>query len=91
VLTALAESHAAVATVANLFAGDVLTTAEARWAVLGLLGASALAKSILAFVSGGPRYGLRVAVGLVAMVAAAAMATWLVPADGLPLPTPPTI
>ncbi len=91
VLTALAESHAAVATVANLFAGDVLTTTEARWAVIGLLGASALSKSILAFVSGGPRYGVRVALGLVAMVAAAALATWLLPAGVLPLPAPPTI
>jgi uncharacterized membrane protein (DUF4010 family) len=90
VLTALAEAQAAFATVANLFAGNVLTASEARWAVLGMLGASALAKSILAFASGGPRYGLRVATGLGAMVAAAAAATWLLP-ETLPLPAPPTI
>jgi len=91
VLTALAEVHAAAATVANLFAGGVLTPTEARWAVVGLIAAGALAKSILAFVSGGPRYGVRVAIGLVAMTAAAAAATWLVPDGALALPVAPTI
>lgn len=91
VVTALAESHAAVATVANLFAGDVLDATQARWTLVGLLGASALAKSVIAFASGGPRYGLRVAVGLVAMVAAAAMAAWLVPVGGIQPAVAPTI
>jgi uncharacterized membrane protein (DUF4010 family) len=91
VLTALAESHAAMATVANLFAGNVLTTTEARWAVLGLLGAGAVAKSIVAFASGGARYGLRVMVGLLIMVVAAAVATWLAPVDGLRALAPATI
>jgi uncharacterized membrane protein (DUF4010 family) len=91
VVTALAESHAAVATVANLFAGDVLDATQARWTMVGLLGAGALAKSVIAFVSGGPRYGLRVAVGLVAMVAAAAMAVWLVPIGGIAPAVAPTI
>jgi uncharacterized membrane protein (DUF4010 family) len=88
VVTALAESHAAVATVANLFAGDVLDANQARWTLVGLLGASALAKSVIAFVSGGPRYGLRVAVGLVLMVAAAAAAAWLAPTGVLPAALP---
>jgi uncharacterized membrane protein (DUF4010 family) len=91
VLTALAESHAAMATVANLYTGDVLDPVQARWAVLGLLGAAAVSKSILAFASGGPRYGVRVAVGLVAMVAAAVAAALLGPAGGVALPPPPTI
>jgi uncharacterized membrane protein (DUF4010 family) len=81
VLTALAEQHAAMATVANLFAGRVLTPDEARLAVLGLLGAAALAKSVLAFVSGGRAYGTRVALGLAAMVAAAVI-TALTVGDG---------
>jgi uncharacterized membrane protein (DUF4010 family) len=77
VLTALVESHAAMATVANLVAGAVLDVREARLAVLGILGAGALAKSVLAFASGGRAYGLRVTLGLAAMVSAAAMATFL--------------
>jgi uncharacterized membrane protein (DUF4010 family) len=81
VLTALAEVHAAMATVANLFAGRVLTPEEARYALLGLLGASALAKSVIAFVSGGRAYGTRVALGLVAMVVAAVI-TALTVGDG---------
>jgi uncharacterized membrane protein (DUF4010 family) len=82
VLTALAESHAAMATVANLFAGRVLTPDEARFAFLGLLGAAALAKSILAFVSGGRAYGTRVALGLAAMVVAAVVTALTVGDDG---------
>jgi uncharacterized membrane protein (DUF4010 family) len=79
VLTALAEVHAAVATVANLFAGGVLDETQGRRAVLGLLAASALAKSILAFVSGGRAYGVRVTAGLMAMVLAAVVASELLP------------
>ena len=71
-LTALAELQAATATVATLFSEGTLDAATARWAVVGLLGASALAKSVVAFVSGGRAFGLRVATGLLAMTAAAA-------------------
>ena len=71
-LTALAELQAATATVATLFSEGTLDAATARWAVVGLLGASALAKSVVAFASGGRAFGLRVATGLLAMTAAAA-------------------
>ena len=91
VLTALAEVHAAAATVANLFAGGVLDARQARWTVVGLLAAGALSKSVLAFVSGGRAYGVRVAIGLVAMVAAAGAAAVLVPIDGLRPAVLPTI
>jgi uncharacterized membrane protein (DUF4010 family) len=80
VLAALADVHAAAATVGNLFAGGVLDVEQARRAVLGLLATSALAKSVLAFVSGGVAYGWRVSLGLAAMVAAAAAATLGLPA-----------
>jgi len=76
-LTALAELQAATATIASLFQGGVLDLQQGRWAVVGLLGASALAKSVVAFSSGGARYGLRVAAGLASMVAAAAVAAVL--------------
>lgn len=71
-LTALAELQAATATVATLFREGTIDAAAARWAVVGLLAASALAKSVVAFASGGRAFGLRVAAGLLAMTAAAA-------------------
>jgi uncharacterized membrane protein (DUF4010 family) len=77
VITALAEVHAAIATIANLVTGGVLDLVQARRALLGLLGASALAKSVVAFASGGRAYGLRVMLGLVAMVAAAVAVEWV--------------
>ena len=89
VLAALADLHAAAATVGNLFAGDVLDAVQARRVVLGLLGASALAKSVLAFASGGRAYGWRVSLGLITMVAAAiAAAEFLPPLTTLPAPAP---
>ncbi len=71
-LTALAELHAAVAGVATLFSNGTLDPTQARWALVGLLAASSLAKSVVAFASGGRAFGLRVAVGLSAMTLAAA-------------------
>ena len=70
VLAALAELHAAVATVGNLFTGGVLTADDARWTLLGLLAASWVAKTVVAWTSGGRGYGLRVCAGLGAAVAA---------------------
>lgn len=70
VLAALAELHAAVATVGNLHTGGVITLVEARWTLLGLLGASWIAKTIVAWTTGGTAYGLRVCLGLGAAVAA---------------------
>ena len=70
-LTALAELQAATATVATLFRDGTIDAEAARWAVVGLLAASALAKSVVAFASGGRAFGLRVAIGLLAMTAAA--------------------
>jgi len=71
-VAALAEVHAAAVSVARLSAAGSFDADQARWAIVLLLAASALAKSGVAFASGGVAYGLRVAVGLVAMVAAVA-------------------
>lgn len=70
-LAALVEVHAAVATVGKLAASGVLDAGQARTGLLALLGASALAKTVIAFGSGGAAYGWRVAAGLATMVAAA--------------------
>ena len=76
---AVAELHAAAASVAQMFHAGTLAVDMARWGVVGLLAASVLAKSVVAFGTGGPDYGLRVMAGLLAMVCAAAAVTWLMP------------
>lgn len=78
-LAALAELHAAAASLAQLAAHDGIGPAQARWGVVALLGASVAAKSALAFASGGAGYGWRVSAGLLAMFAAAAAAMWFLP------------
>ena len=79
---ALAELHAAAASVGQMFDAGTLAPRAARWGVVGLLAASVAAKSVVAFGTGGPAYGSRVAAGLMAMLAAAATATWLLPPGG---------
>ena len=74
VVAALAEVHAAAASVGKLWQAGSFDVEQARWAVVGLLAASSLAKSVVAFASGGRAYGLRVTLGLAAMVAAATLA-----------------
>ena len=76
---ALAELHAAAASVSQLFAAGGLSRGAARLGLLALLCASTLAKTLVAVVSGGPAYGLRVGIGLAGMVGAAAAATWAMP------------
>jgi uncharacterized membrane protein (DUF4010 family) len=70
-VAALAEVHASFASLAQLFHEQVLSAAQVRWGLVGLLATSVLAKSVVAFVSGGRAYGLRVAAGLLVTVGAA--------------------
>jgi uncharacterized membrane protein (DUF4010 family) len=76
-MSAMAELHAAVATLANQFSRGGLEASEARWWMLALLGASLIAKSVIAWVSGGAAYGLRVSAGLMAALAAGAAMVWV--------------
>lgn len=78
-LVALAELHAAAASLAQLSGSGGLALGTARWGVLALLAASVVAKSVVAFVAGGRGFGLRVTVGLLGMLAAAATTLWLLP------------
>ncbi|HMM26594.1 MAG TPA: hypothetical protein PKA36_17535, partial [Pseudoxanthomonas mexicana] len=71
-LSAVAELHAAVATLANQFARGGLEATEARGWMLALLAASLIAKSAIAWVSGGAAYGWRVSAGLMAALGAGA-------------------
>lgn len=72
-LVALAEVHAAAAGVAQLQTSGLVPLEIARWGVLGVLGTSSLAKTLLAFASGGGQYGSQVALGLIGMVTAAGL------------------
>jgi uncharacterized membrane protein (DUF4010 family) len=72
-VSALAELHAAVATLASQFSRGDLDGAQARGWMLGLLAASLGAKSVIAWISGGAAYGLRVSAGLMAALAMGAV------------------
>lgn len=76
-MSAMAELHAAVATLATQFARGGLAADEARWWMLALLAASLIAKSVIAWVSGGAAYGMRVSAGLMAALAAGAAMVWV--------------
>lgn len=78
VAAALAELHAAGASLAQMHAGSALDDASLRWGFIGLLAASTLAKSVLAWIAGGPAYGTRVGIGLVGMCGAALASALLV-------------
>jgi uncharacterized membrane protein (DUF4010 family) len=69
-IAALAELHAAAASIASLTGSGGLSMESGRWGVVGLLLASGLVKSVVALTSGGRRYGLLVAIGLLGAVAA---------------------
>lgn len=76
-LAALAEWHAAAASVAQLARGGQLTLEQARLGLVLMLGASVLAKSAVAFVAGSRGYAWRVAAGLLAtLLAAVAGLAW---------------
>jgi len=72
-LAALVDLQAAAVTVAHLTATGRISVASAGWGLVVLLAAGGLVKTVLAFVAGGRRFGLRVGVGLTASVAAAAV------------------
>lgn len=78
-LVALVEIHAAAASIAQLTATGGLPIEHARWGVVALLAAGSIAKTGLALVSGGWRYGRYVGAGLVAMTGAAAAVTAFTP------------
>lgn len=76
-LAAAVELHAAVATLGQLFSNGTLDASQARLGLVGLLAASVIGKTLVAFASGGRAYGLRVAAGLVLMLLATVLVTWL--------------
>jgi uncharacterized membrane protein (DUF4010 family) len=71
-IAALVEVHASAATLAQLYGSGAIEAGLLEAGFVAVLGASALAKSALAFAAGGRAYGVRVAIGLLLMVLAAA-------------------
>ncbi|EFI60497.1 MULTISPECIES: DUF4010 domain-containing protein [Comamonas] len=70
---ALAELHAAAASLGQLFASGSLPLPIAQWGLLVILASSAIAKSVLAFAVGGVKYGTRISLGLASMVTGAGL------------------
>lgn len=68
VLVALAEIHAAAATISQVSATGGMAMPVAVWGLVAVLAASVVAKAVVAWLSGGVRYGLLVSAGLVAML-----------------------
>lgn len=77
IVSAMAELHAAVATLGSLMSQGSIDLGQARWLMLGLLAASLTTKSAMALASGGRAYGLGVAAGLLVALAAGILAAWL--------------
>lgn len=78
-LAAIAEVHAAVASIGQLVGQGLMGLETARQAVLAVLAASVIARGAVACVAGGSAYGLRVSVGLGVAWIAALLATVLLP------------
>ena len=76
-VVALAEVHAAVASLAQLFGGGALSAPQAQWGLIAVLAAAALAKTVVAGVTGGRAYALRIGIGLGASVLGAALTVWV--------------
>jgi len=77
-LVALVEVHAAALSVAQMSLLTSTSLSMASWGLVAVLAASALAKTLLAFFSGGAAYGWRVGLGLGVMVSSAALTLLLV-------------
>lgn len=76
-IAAAAELHASIATLGSLRLAGAIDAAQGQWLMVGLLAASMGTKSLLAVVSGGRAYGLRVAAGLLAALGAGVVtAAW---------------
>jgi uncharacterized membrane protein (DUF4010 family) len=71
-----ADVHAAAASSAALARADRLPESLAVLALIGAVAANGLAKSVAAFVGGGPSYAARIAPGLWLGVAAFALSAW---------------
>lgn len=70
------EVHAAAASLAQLMQNGDMAANLARWGLVAVLASSAVAKTALAWVSGGFQYAVIVGLGMLGMVAAASAGVW---------------
>ncbi len=73
VLVAIVEVHAAAASVAQMSMASGVSLPLSAWSLVAVLASSAVAKTFLAFFSGGAGFGWRVGFGLWVMVLSAAL------------------
>jgi len=73
-IAALAELHAAMVSVAEFAGAGQYDAQTAKWALQAVIAASVVSRSVVAFVSGGAGYGLRVSAALVLALAASCVA-----------------
>ncbi|MET4577737.1 MgtC/SapB family protein [Ottowia thiooxydans] len=77
-LVALVDAHAPVASLASLHAANSLPTAQFVHGALIAVGVNTMVRCMVALVTGGPRYGLRVGAALLGSLACAyAVNRWL--------------
>lgn len=76
-LVSLVEIHAAGVSLGQLASSNGITLPTAQWGIVAMVSSSSFAKIVLAFLSGGRKFGLYVSVGLVLMMAALIMGTVL--------------
>jgi uncharacterized membrane protein (DUF4010 family) len=69
-VAAAAELQAALATIGQLFNTGAISAQQAHWGLFAILATSSATKAVIAFVSGGRGYGLRVSGGLAFMLLA---------------------
>ena len=67
--SAIAEVHASAASLGQLLQDNAISLSMAHWGFFGILAVSALAKSAIAWASGGRAYGMWVSIGLALMLA----------------------
>ena len=72
-LVALLELHAAAASVAQMRLDSSTLMSMAAWTLVAVLTSSAVAKTLLAFFTGGAAFGCRVSLGLGVMVLVAVL------------------
>lgn len=66
----LADTHAAAVAVAAVAASGKIDAAAAVMPIVAAMSANTLSKAVVAWVSGGPAYALRLIPGLIAVIAA---------------------
>jgi len=71
IVVGLVEIQAAAVGIAQLSPAHTTPSATARWGVLGILTASVCSKMMLAYLSGGRDYGIKITTGLVLCLVAA--------------------